>query len=438
MPTVELDAKLSKSAVCPAGKDREIFWDATMPGFGLVVTANGARSYVVQYRTADGFSRRMKITGSNLAAAKREAKIALGAVADKRDPLGEKRKSRDARANTLRWVVENEYLENSDIRKLRSYDEIRGTLARYILPKLGSRPIAEIRRREIVRLLGRVKENNGTGAANNAYKVLRRVLAWYAARDDDYTSPVVTGMYTITMGEGARTLTDDEIRILWNVAKEGRGAYDHFLRFTLLTATRLRESASMSRAELSPDGTEWAIPASRYKGQDKKSAHTHLIPLSTLARDVLAGVPVLQVRGKDSPWIFTSDGTGPIKGFSNLKTAFTDRLRTALKEEGQDTHKRIVADLIARYPDNDSYHEPFGKGWSPHSLRKTARTLLSRVGIDDKIAEKCLGHVERGLIGTYNHHEFAREKAEAFEALAREVERVVSGKSAKVISLARV
>lgn len=50
----------------------------------------------------------------------------------------------------------------------------------------------------------------------------------------------------------------------------------------------------MPRAELSADGTEWTIPARRYK-----SAHAHLIPLSLLARDVLAGVKVLQVGGKD-------------------------------------------------------------------------------------------------------------------------------------------
>ena len=39
-------------------KDRTIYWDTAIPGFGLMVTAGGHKSYVVQYRAA-GTSRRI-------------------------------------------------------------------------------------------------------------------------------------------------------------------------------------------------------------------------------------------------------------------------------------------------------------------------------------------------------------------------------------------
>src|SRR5262249_26055624 len=162
---------------------------------------------------------------------------------------------------------------------------------------------------------------------------------------------------------------------LWNVASEGRGPYDHFLRFTLLTATRLKESAQMTRSELSADGTEWTIPASRYKGQDGKSAHAHLIPLSPLARDVLSKVPVINNSG----WVFTSYGTRPITAGTHLKMAIDQRLKAALEKEGEPTRARIIADLNTRYP--GKAYEPFDERWTTHSLRKTARTLMSRAGI---------------------------------------------------------
>ena len=113
--------------------------------------------------------------------------------------------------------------------------------------------------------------------------------------------------------------------------------------------------------------------------------------------------------------------------------ALDKHLLAALEQEGDRTRKRIVADLHERYPGKD--YQPFDDRWTTHSLRKTARTLLSRCGIDRYIAEKCLGHIEGGIVGTYDHHEAKPQKRTAFEALAREVERIVAGKPANVVPL---
>jgi integrase len=220
---------------------------------------------------------------------------------------------------------------------------------------------------------------------------------------------------------------------LWNVTSEGRNPYDYFIRFTLLTATRRNESARIKRSELSPEATEWTIPAARYKGQDGKSTHAHLIPLSPLAHNVLASVPVLQVGGKDAKWVFTTTGTSPISGFSKFNLALDKRLATVLEKEGKPTRARIISDLNNRYPGKD--YQPFDDRWTTHSLRKTARTLLSRIGVDKEIAEKCLGHIEGGIVGTYDHHEAKPQKRAAFEALAREVERIVEGRPGNVVPL---
>lgn len=434
MPTIDLTAAAIGAARVPEGKEREFFWDSTLPGFGLMVTAAGARSWVVQYR-AHGNSRRMSIPGGKpLAAAKKEAKVILGAVAKGGDPLAEKRKARDSRANTLKAIA-NEYLADPDVKKLRSLHEKKGTFNRYIFPSLGARPIAEIKRSDIVRMLARVKANNGPAAANNTFKVLSRFLNWYAARDDNFRSPIVRGTYSQTKGDGARTLTDDELRIIWKVSGEATGPYDHLVRFILLTATRLNESAEMPRDELSPDGSEWTIPQARYKGEDGKSAHAHLIPLSMLARETLAAVPVVN----NGFIVFTTNGKTPVSGFSKFKKSFDKRLFDALEQEGDETWKRIVADLNSRYPGKG--YLPFGKEWydakpadrakqnpwSTHSLRKTARTLLDRLGVSESVAEKCLGHIRSGIVGTYNHHEAKEEKRAAFEDLAAEILRISHG-----------
>ena len=66
------------------------------------------------------------------------------------------------------------------------------------------------------------------------------------------------------------------------------------------------------------------------------------------------------------------------------------------------------------------------KNWRMHDLRRTARTLLSRAGVDVDIAERCLGHALPAIRATYDHHGFEREMRAAFEKLAALIERIVN------------
>src|SRR5580704_13114484 len=97
------------NAVAETGADRTLFWDETLPGFGLMVTKGGHRSYVYQYR-AGGRSRRMSFPVElGLEKARKEAKKALGGVAAGGDPLQERRRAAAETENTLQSICE-EYL----------------------------------------------------------------------------------------------------------------------------------------------------------------------------------------------------------------------------------------------------------------------------------------------------------------------------------------
>ena len=68
--------------LCPAGKDREILWDDTMRGFGVIAFRNGGKVYVAQYRK-DGRSRRTRIGDHGRLTpeeARKLARVILGAV----------------------------------------------------------------------------------------------------------------------------------------------------------------------------------------------------------------------------------------------------------------------------------------------------------------------------------------------------------------------
>lgn len=49
-------------------------------------------------------------------------------------------------------------------------------------------------------------------------------------------------------------------------------------------------------------------------------------------------------------------------------------------------------------------------GWAPHDLRRTVRTQLSAMGCPDGVAEAVLGHIQPGVSGVYNRHQYDAER----------------------------
>jgi integrase len=369
-------------ASAESGAERTLFWDETMPGFGLMVTKAGHRSFVYQYR-AGHRSRRMTFPlALGLEKARKEAKKALGGVAAGGDPLQERRKKEALAENTLQSICE-EYLRR-DGKRLRSRGQIEQTLNRLVYPKLGKRQIDDIRRSDIVRLLDKIEDEHGAGMATNTLAHVRKIMNWHATRTDNFRSPIVRGMARTKPKERARDriLTDDELRAVWKAAKASTGPFGYLVRFILLTTTRRNEAARMADNELS--GEDWIIPAARYK-----TKLDHVIPLSQAARDLLAAVP----RIKGVAYVFTT-GSEPISGFSKFKEDFDEECGVT--------------------------------GWTLHDLRRTGRSLMSRAGIDADHAERCLGHVIGGVRGTYDRHAYYDEKKQAFEALAAQIDRILN------------
>ena len=136
------------------------------------------------------------------------------------------------------------------------------------------------------------------------------------------------------------------------------------------------------------DGAVWIIPGKRYK-----TKREHVVPLSSAAVDALASLP----RIGPGKYVFTLTGATPMGGISNRKAAFDQRCGV--------------------------------KDWTLHDLRRTARSLMSRVGVAPYVAEKCLGHVAGAIERTYDRHSYIDEKREAFAKLADEIAKIVEVRS---------
>ncbi len=382
---------VAKPPAPDASKDRVFHWDSALPGFGLMVTSKGHRAFVVQYRIGRR-SRRMHLKpGLTLQDARREAKKLIGDVARDGDPLAERRKAAQAGDDTFRSVAEA-YIKR-ETKNVRSMSQRQAVLERVVYPKLGARPIGEIRRSDIVRLLDKIDDGRGPSAADQTLAFIRRVMSWHASRSDDFRSPIVRGMSRTKPRERARQriLTDDELRALWAAAEASKGLFGPFVQFLLLTAARRTEAAQMASSEIV--GEVWTIPQERYK-----TGRELVIPLSAPALDVLTRLPKI---GKGE-LVFTTDGEHAFSGYSKAKAKFDAACGVT--------------------------------GWTLHDLRRTARSLMSRAGVSADIAERCLGHVISGVRGTYDRYAYLNEKKRAFEALAALIQRIVEPQN-NVVSL---
>lgn len=375
----KLTAQFVENAPLPlAGKDRTYYWDAGEPGFGLMVTAKGARSWLIQYRHDGKVKRITRKDFPPLAQARADARDALTKVKRGEDPFAKPKIEltvADICANYMR-------LEGDKLRSRGQYGRI---ISRLIVPKIGNIAIGGLRRSQIVAALDDIAKDNGEVMADLTMAVMRRAMSWHQARSDDFVSPVVKGMRKSHSSERARdrVLTDDELRAIWKAACTARGApWGLYVKFVLLTATRRMEAAAMSWNEL--EGDTWTIPRERYKGKVD-----HEIPLSAAAMAVLASLP----RIGPGKFVFTLNGATPMGGISNRKIAFDEECGV--------------------------------KNWTLHDLRRTARTMMSRAGISPDTGERALGHKIGGIRGTYDRHSYLEEKKEAFEKLGDLVATIV-------------
>jgi integrase len=370
------------------------------PGLYLQLQPSGHRSWAVRYRFN---GRPSKLTigawpAVSLADARVAATRAREQAAKGMDPARAKADAKirtdAAKADTVTSICEN-YLKREG-GKLRTFDQRVSILKRQVYPVLGSRPIGEIRRSEIVHLLDKVEDNSGPRAADVTLGVLRRIFHWHEKRTDEFRSPIIRGMARQNAKDHRREriLDDDEIRAVWAATADGQ-SFSALIRFALLTSARRNEIAGMRRDEIDGDGI-WTLPAARSKTK------TEIIrPLSKAALAILAGMP--RIDGCDYP--FTLNAASPLASFSDPKA------------------KLDAASGVT--------------GWRLHDLRRTARSLLSRAGVHSDIAEKCLGHSRGDIIERYDQHKYLDEMQRAFEALAAQIETIVNPPKGAVIPLRR-
>src|SRR3954467_14924234 len=144
-------ARLTKSVIdaLPTPPSELVYWDETLPGFGVKVTPAGRKVFVVLYRTAGTGSRLRKYTigpygRGTLHVARNEAQRVLVARTEGRDPATEKREARRLVTDRVDDLVDAFIKQH--VSKRRSAPEISRILKREIVGRWGSRSVHDVTR----------------------------------------------------------------------------------------------------------------------------------------------------------------------------------------------------------------------------------------------------------------------------------------------------
>jgi len=376
MPTI----KLTKSAIDslkPTSRD-EVYWDATLPGFGVKVTPKGRKVFIALYRVRGGKSRLRKYTIGpygklTLHHARATAQRVFAERFEGRDPAAEKlaqrRREVADRVDDLIEAFAAEHLSG-----VRSGMAVTRALRREVLPVWGHRSIHDIKRRDISSLVFQVAAQRTPNSAHRLLKGSKRFFSWCLGRAILESSPAIGIQSGYREVSRDRVLSDEELVRVINAAREMGGPFGGVVEFLALTGQRREEVNQMTWDEIDLDQRIWTLPASR-----AKNGRRHIVHLSEQA------IAVLSQPHRGQTYIF-SNTSKPYQRFNRSK-------------------RRL--DALSGVND-----------WVLHDLRRTCVSGMARLGVAPHVADKILNHQSgtiSGVAAVYQRHEFLAERKEALE-----------------------
>lgn len=365
--TERLIDKMVKALPAPSG-GATITYDADVPGFGARVTANGARSFVLNYMSS-GRERRMTIGRFptwSATAAREEARALRRKIDSGIDPMSE-RAGLDAdavakrAAPTMADLFARYETEHLPRKSLRAATDDRGMWRNLILPQLGAMKVLQVKPTDIDALHAEISKTRPV-RANRVVEVVRKAFNM-AIRWGWRTDNPASGVHRNQEEKRARYLSITEIlRLSAALAAHPERASANAIKLLMLTGARRNEVLAARWEMFDLDAGIWIKPSAHTKQRKE-----HRVPLSAAARQLLAEIQV-QAAG---PYVFPGRNDGPLTDIKRTWSAVCQ-------------HAGIQECRL-------------------HDLRHTYASVLASAGLSLPIIGALLGHTQTQTTARYAH-----------------------------------
>lgn len=359
------------------GKGRKEHSDAICPGLYLRVASTGSKTFYIIVRA--GKLKRVKI-GSypsiSLATARQLAmeKMRKWTFSPAAPPL---ELPPNQATLSLRGLIDSYSKLHLQVR-VKTWKNVLASLRQPAVQHLQDRPVDSIDKREIVDVLDNLVAAGKPHAATNLLKALRAAFNWANDRGDMKGNPCERVRQPVATTQRDRILTDGEIGRVLRACDHVPFPFGAMVRVLLHTGARRNEVAHMRWSELA--GNVWTLPAAR-----SKSGRANVLTLPPAVMVVITSMP-RPADGGDGFIFSTTDGRRPSSDFTRRKRVLDEASRTS------------------------NFHL--------HDLRRSARSLMAKLGVDREVARRVIGHSVDHLDAIYDRHDYVAEKADALVRLA--------------------
>lgn len=272
---------------------------------------------------------------------------------------------------------------------------------------IGAMRAREVRLPHIIQVIDTLLERGVRRKANMVLSLLRQMFRHGLGRGIVDTDPTLGISKKQAGGKESpveRNLSEPEIREL--DGKLGQSGLHPKMIATiwliLATGARVGEVIKARWSDLDLPNKTWHIPAAH-----SKNGREHIIHLSEFA--------ILQINrlAEYKSSVYMLSGSKPESPLSEktISKAVRDRIRIEpLKGRSQ----RSGALLLS------------GGEWSPHDLRRTMATRMGDLGVAPHVIERCLNHIQQGIVAVYQRQEYLVERQTAFNVWGARLRALVS------------
>jgi integrase len=289
--------------------------------------------------------------------------------------------------------------------------EVRRMFEKDVLPNIGDLYVEDINKRQITEITDVLLARGVKRMAKVIFALIRQMFNFAVERDFIQVNPTAAINKGKVFGkdeERDRVLSEDELRLLKIQLPKAAliTSTEIAVWIALSTCCRIGELLSAEWKHIDYNKKTWIIPS-----ENSKNGRALTIFLSNFA--IHQFELLKQVNGQ-SLWCYPNRDDSSSVSPKTVTKQLSDRQRDA-KGAINGRSQQISALVLP------------GGGWTPHDLRRTGASMMTKLRVLPEVADRCLNHTEDNKVKrTYQRYDYASEMGEAWTLLGEHLTSILN------------